>query len=88
MFFLTFLCLSLLWYLPGGASSSDQIFNNSEGSFSSERGKDGFYPHNLNQTQYSIQVPSGKRAKLSFTKFIVIGTMPNCTEDSVEVFVG
>ena len=47
----------------------------------------GTYGHNMSCT-YNIRVSAGLRITLEFTTLSILGTMPNCTEDSVEVFVG
>ena len=48
---------------------------------------DQSYGDNLNCT-YNIRVPVGRRVILEFKKLEVLGTMPNCTEDSLEIKVG
>ena len=45
------------------------------------------YGDNLNCT-YNIRVPVGRRVILEFKKLEVLGTMPNCAEDSLEIKVG
>ena len=47
----------------------------------------GLYPSSTNCT-YAIQVAEGKRVSLQVTEFNVLGEMPNCTEDYLEVIVG
>ena len=47
----------------------------------------GLYPSNTNCT-YAIQVAEGERVSFQFTEFNVLGEMPNCTEDYLEVIVG
>lgn len=47
----------------------------------------GRYSNNLHMV-YNVKVPDGNRAKLNFTSFDVSGQMPNCTQDSLEIFVG
>ena len=37
---------------------------------------------------YNINVAAGYRVELEFTRLSVLGTMPDCKEDSVEIFVG
>lgn len=37
---------------------------------------------------YNIIVPVGHRITLEFITLSILGTMPNCTEDSLEIFVG
>ena len=49
----------------------------------------GKYPANQNCT-YDIHVPAGKRIILAFDseRFNIWGSMPNCSEDSLEIIVG
>ena len=37
---------------------------------------------------FNINVPAGQRITLEFKTLSILGTMPNCTEDSLEIFVG
>ncbi|KAK3732605.1 hypothetical protein QZH41_016087 [Actinostola sp. cb2023] len=67
-------------------SSSEKNFTEGNGTIKSEE-KDGRYLSNKTIT-HNVRVPNGKRAKLSFKTFNVLGSMPNCTEDSLEIFVG
>ena len=47
------------------------------------------YPANQNCT-YDIRVPDGKRIILAFDfkRFNILGSMPDCPEDSLEIIVG
>jgi len=37
---------------------------------------------------YRIMVPANRRVILEFKKLAILGTMPNCEGDSLEIFVG
>ena len=37
---------------------------------------------------YSITLPLGHRIILEFERLSILGAMPNCSEDSLEIFVG
>lgn len=45
------------------------------------------YGDNLACT-YNILVPANRRVMLEFKKLDVLGTMPDCAEDSLEIYVG
>ena len=49
----------------------------------------GKYPANQNCT-YDVRVPAGKRIILAFDfeKFKILGSMPDCLQDSLEIIVG
>ena len=81
--------LSLL-SLPVVVSTECQtsLFTNSSGFISSP----GFntsqsYDDNLTCT-YRIMVPANRRVILEFKKLSILGTMPDCEEDSLEILVG
>ena len=84
---LSLLCLlSLPVVVSTGCPTSP--FTNSSGYISSP----GFntsqsYGDNLTCT-YRIMVPPNRRLILAFRKLSVLGTMPNCEEDSLEILVG
>lgn len=85
-----FLILTTLLSLPGVVSTScpTSPFTDSNGTISSP----GFntaqsYGDNLTCT-YSIKVPANQRVILEFKKLAILGTMPNCGEDSLEILVG
>ena len=81
---LSLLSLPVVVSTKGGTSN----FTNSNGSISSP----GFntaqsYDDNLTWT-YTIEVPVNRRVILEFKKLSILGTMPDCEEDSLEIFVG
>ena len=42
-----------------------------------------------NQTcTYNVSVPAGKRITLAFKSFDILGSMPHCPQDSLEIIVG
>lgn len=45
------------------------------------------YGHNMSCTYY-INLSPGKRITLEFKTLSILGRMPNCSEDSLEIFVG
>ena len=47
----------------------------------------GKYDANMSCT-FNIRVSAGRRITLEFKNLSILGSMPNCTEDSVEIFVG
>ena len=49
----------------------------------------GKYPANQNCT-YDVRVPAGKRIILAFDfkRFNILGSMPDCLQDSLEIIVG
>ncbi|XP_031562423.1 tolloid-like protein 2 [Actinia tenebrosa] len=85
--FFNILYFFLVCSLLEGAHSSIKTFNGISGRFSSEKESNGFYPNNFSM-EYRIQVPSGRRAMLSFKNFSILGSMPNCSEDYVEISLG
>ncbi|XP_015764582.1 PREDICTED: tolloid-like protein 1 isoform X2 [Acropora digitifera] len=50
-------------------------------------GSPSSYGHNMFCTYY-INLSPGKRITLEFKTLSILGRMPNCTEDSLEIFVG
>ena len=81
---LTLLSLSVVVSTEGRTS----LFTNSNGTISSP----GFntsqsYGDNLTWT-YKIEVPVNRRVILEFKNLSILGTMPDCEEDSLEIFVG
>ena len=87
------LCLSLLCLLSplyvGVFTACPQTpFTNSNGTISSP----GFntsqsYDDNLTCI-YRITVPASRRVVLEIVNLSILGTMPECQEDSLEIFVG
>ena len=47
----------------------------------------GKYPANHSCT-YDVRVPAGKRIILAFKSFKILGSMPHCPQDSLEIIVG
>ena len=47
----------------------------------------GKYPANQSCT-YDVRVPDGKRIILDFKRFDILGSMPDCLQDSLEIIVG
>ena len=47
----------------------------------------GKYPANQSCT-YDVRVPAGKRIILAFKSFDILGSMPHCPQDSLEIIVG
>ena len=47
----------------------------------------GKYPANQSCT-YDVRVPDGKRIILAFKSFDILGSMPHCPQDSLEIIVG
>ena len=47
----------------------------------------GKYPPKQTCT-YDIRVPAGKRIILTFNSINILGSMPNCPQDSLEIIVG
>ena len=45
------------------------------------------YPANQICT-YDVRVPAGKRIILAFKSFDILGSMPHCPQDSLEIIVG
>lgn len=50
-------------------------------------GSPSSYGHNMSCTYY-INLSPGKRITLEFKTLSILGCMPNCSEDSLEIFVG
>ena len=45
--------------------------------------------YTANQTcTYNVSVPAGKRIILAFKRFDILGSMPDCLQDSLEIIVG
>ena len=81
----TFLCF------PGviSATCPPQKYSNLEDTLQSPGNSTGNYPPNQNCT-YDVRVPAGKRIILAFDfkRFDVVGSMPDCPQDSLEIIVG
>ncbi|XP_078347241.1 tolloid-like protein 2 [Oculina patagonica] len=84
------LILATLLSLPGVVAGNcpTSLFTSPEGTISSP----GFnttqsYGDNLACT-YNIMVPANRRVILEFKKLDVLGTLPDCAEDSLEIRVG
>lgn len=85
-----FLILATLLSLPVVVSTGcpKSPFTNSDGTISSP----GFnttesYGDNLICT-YNIMVPANRRVILEFKRLSILGTMPDCEGDSLEILVG
>ena len=79
----TFLCF------PGVISATCQHSNYSalSGALQSPGYIKGKYPANQSCT-YDVRVPAGKRIILAFKRFDILGSMPHCPQDSLEIIVG
>ena len=86
---LSLLCLlSLPVVVSTGCPTSP--FTNTNGYINSpgfSTNRSSSYGDNLTCT-YRIMVPANRRVILEFKRLSVLGTMPNCEEDSLEILVG
>ena len=65
-----------------------QSYEENEGTLTSPGfGSPASYGHNMSCTYY-INLSPGKRITLEFKTLSILGCMPNCSEDSLEIFVG
>ncbi|PFX17572.1 Procollagen C-endopeptidase enhancer 1 [Stylophora pistillata] len=70
------------------SQSCNKDFTSLSGTVSSPSFSSGSTYENLLDCTYNIQVRSGYRIKLSWSTFDVKGQMPDCVDDSVEIFIG
>ena len=81
----TFLCF------PGviSATCPSSMYSDLKDTLQSPGFSTGNYPPNQNCT-YDIRVPPGKRIILAFDFeiFNILGSMPDCSQDSLEIIVG
>ena len=81
----TFLCF------PGviSATCPSPRYSDLEDTLQSPGNSTGNYPPNHNCT-YDVRVPAGKRIILAFDfkRFNIVGSMPDCPQDSLEIIVG
>ena len=85
---LSFLCFLSPLYVVVFTACPPSQFTNSNGTISSP----GFntsqsYDHNLTCT-YRITVPANRWVVLEIIKLSILGTMPDCQGDSLEILVG
>ena len=66
----------------------DQDYTSFSGTVSSPSFSSRSTYENLLDCTYDIEVGSGYGIKLSWSTFDVRGEMPDCSEDSVEIFIG
>ena len=70
------------------ASCPRQKYEEDKGTLTSPGfGSPSSYGHNMSCTYY-INLSPGKRITLEFKMLSILGCMPNCSEDSLEIFVG
>ena len=85
LLFTTFLCF------PGviSATCPRPRYSDLKGTLQSPGNSTGNYPPNQNCT-YDVRVPAGKRIILAFDfeRFDIVGSMPDCPQDSLEIIVG
>ena len=70
------------------ASCPRQKYEEDKGTLTSPGfGSPSSYGHHMSCTYY-INLSPGKRITLEFKTLSILGRMPNCSEDSLEIFVG
>ena len=79
----TFLCFSGVI----SATYPCSIYSNLSDTLQSPGYSMGNYPADQNCT-YDVRVPAGKRIILAFKRFNILGSMPHCPQDSLEIIVG
>ena len=79
----TFLCF------PGviSATCPPSRYSDLEGTLQSPSDSTGNYTADQTCT-YNVSVPAGKRIILAFERFNILGSMPDCLQDSLEIIVG
>ena len=83
LLFTTFLCF------PGVVSATcpSSSYSALNDTLQSPGNSTGNYLPNQNCT-YDVRVPAGKRIILAFKSFDILGSMPHCPQDSLEIIVG
>ena len=82
------LLVTTILCFPGVISATCRSnYSDLEDTLQSPRDSTGNYPPNQNCT-YDVRVPAGKRIILAFKSFKILGSMPHCPQDSLEIIVG